>query len=102
VQSGWLLRDGEVLSSTMRASGWHARLVTPHSFAADVGAVIVTGPALCWGVPVARLGESSRLRALHCTKRPRLIGPTRHGVALRSEVAALLRVGDELELRVTS
>lgn len=86
----------------MQASGWHSRIVTPHSFESDVGAVIISGPVICWGVPVARLGQASRLRTLHSTTRPRLIGPTRHAVALRREVAERLRVGDELELRVTT
>lgn len=101
MQSGWLLRDGEVLASTVRPSGWHARIVTPSSFALDVGALVLSGPVLCFGVSVARIGEASRLRALDSAKLPRVVGPMRHAVALRSEVAARLRVGDELELRVT-
>jgi hypothetical protein len=102
VESGWLLRDGEVLASTSQPSGWRARFVSARSFEPGVGAVLVAGPALCLGTAVARLGDASRVRTLSNSRRPHLIAPTRYGVALKSELAERVRVGDELELRRAS
>ena len=102
MESGWLLRDGDVLASTAREQGWRARIITSHSFNDGVGAVVVSGPALCVGVRVARLGDASRLRHVASPRFPRVVAPARHALAVKKEVAAQLRVGDELELRLVS
>ena len=102
VQTGWLLRDGEVLASTVKYRGWRSHLVTKKNFTEGIGAIVIAGPALSLGVPVARLGEASRLRAISTHSRPHLVGFPRQAIAVKPEIAARLRTGDELEFRVAS
>lgn len=102
MDTGWLLRDGEVLASTVRPTGWRARIVSSHDFVEGVGAIVISGPALSLGVAVARLGSASRLRVVSPSRPIHLIGVGRHAVAVRREIASRLRAGDELELRIAS
>ena len=102
MESGWLLRDGEVLASTLHPTGWRGRVLSSRGFREGVGAIVVTGPAFTLGLSVARLGDASRLRVLSPARAVHLIGPGRHAVLVRPEIASKLRAGDELELRLAS
>ena len=99
VREGWLIRDGEVLASTVTPSGWRSHVVAPDQFTRGVGAVVITGPALVVGVPVARLGDASRLAHVSTSRVVHVVGPGRHAVALVREIADDLHVGDDLQFR---
>jgi len=100
MREGWLVRDGEVLASTIQATGWRGVVVTPRHFGDDVGAVVVSGPALVVGAGVAHLGEASRLRALSPHETLHVVAPGRQAIALRRELVARVTVGDDLQFRV--
>ena len=102
MESGWLLRNGEVLASTAQIRGWRARIVTTNHFGDGVGAVIVNGPAISVGVAFARLGEENRVNSLHLSRRPHMVTFSRVGIALTNDVASRVKVADELELRAGS
>ncbi len=100
MQEGWLIRDGQVLASSVHPSGWHARVVSARLLTDGVGAVVVTGPAVLVGVAVARLGTSNRLRSVESPKPLHVVGFGHQAVAVPSEVAAALHIGDDLQFRV--
>jgi hypothetical protein len=102
MREGWLIRDGEVLASSVHPNGWRAHLVSSDQFANGIGAVVVTGPAVVIGAAVARLGEKSRLESVSVAGPVHVIGPGRQAVALVSDIATELRVGDDLQFRDAS
>lgn len=99
---GWLIRDGEVLASVVSPHGWRRHVVSPRALDHGVGAVVVTGPAVVLGAPVARLTEASALRSLSRRSPVHVVGPWRRAVVVVPSVASALHEGDDLHIQRAS
>jgi hypothetical protein len=102
VQEGWLIRDGEVLASAVRLGGLSAHAVSRRQLSGGIGAVVVDGPALVMGAPVARVGDADRLAGVSRGHSIHVVGFGRRAFALSPSVASSLRPEDTVEFRSTS
>jgi hypothetical protein len=102
MQEGWLIRDGEVLASAVRHGGLSAHAVSRRTFSGGVGAVVINGPAVVVGAPVARVGDADRLAGVSKGHAIHIVGFGRRAFALSPSVAMTLRPQDTVEFRSTS
>jgi hypothetical protein len=102
VSDGWLIRDGEVLASLVAPRGWRRLVISTRDLDDGVGAVVVNGPAVVLGTPVARLSSESGLRSVSRRSPVHVVGPGRRAVAVVPAVASALRAGDDLHIQRAS
>jgi len=101
VESGWILGDGDVIASATTPSGWRARFLTPADLSDQVGAALVTGPAISFGLCAAEVRDDDTVMGISLGHGVRLL-PSGRRLVLKREVAErALRASDVLWRSVT-
>lgn len=101
MESGWLLGDGDVIASATTPSGWRARFVTPSDLSEQVGAALVTGPAISFGLCAAEVRDDDTVIGISLGHGVRFLPAGRRLVLKREVAERAQRASDVLWRSVT-